>query len=168
MAFIVWLCAFIAGALALAYLSIPGWAWAAGIAAMLVVGGLFKIIPAVALIPMLAVLALIAVSLLIPVVRRRLFSAPIFAFYKKILPPMSDTERDALEAGTTWWDGQLFSGKPAWDDLLRTPPPMLTAEEQSFLDTETEQLCAMIDEWQVIDQLHDLSPEAWRFIKEKG
>jgi hypothetical protein len=92
----------------------------------------------------------------------------VFAFYRKILPPMSETERDALEAGTTWWDGQLFSGKPEWNDLLRTPPPQLTAEEQSFLDNETEELCAMIDEWQIISTLHDMPPEVWRFIKDKG
>jgi acyl-CoA dehydrogenase len=168
MALIIWLLAFVAGALALAYFALPGWAWAAGIGAMLLVAGLAKVIPAVALIPIAVIVALIAASLLIPAARRRLYTAPVFAFYRKILPPMSETERDALEAGTTWWDGQLFSGRPEWNDLLRTPPPRLTAEEQSFLDNETEQLCAMIDEWQVISTLHDLPPEVWRFIKDKG
>jgi len=168
MTIIVWLLALMLGAIALAFLAVSGIVWAAAIGAMLVVAGIANIIPLVALIPIASVFALIAISLLIPVIRRRLYTAPVFAFYRKILPPMSETERDALEAGTTWWDGELFSGKPEWNDLLRTPAPALTAEEQSFLDNETEELCAMIDEWQVISTLHDLTPETWRFIKDKG
>ncbi|MEO7760456.1 MAG: acyl-CoA dehydrogenase [Casimicrobiaceae bacterium] len=168
MALIIWLLLSFAGAIALAYLASAGWAWVAFAGTMLALAAIAKLMPAVALIPVAIVFVLMSASLLVPGVRRRLFTAPVFAFYKKILPSMSQTERDALEAGTTWWDGQLFSGKPDWDDLLRTPAPALNADEQSFLDNETEELCAMIDEWQIVSTLHDLPPEVWRFIKEKG
>src|SRR5690348_9819234 len=103
MTIIVWLLALMLGAVALAFLAASGIVWAAAIGAMLVVAGIANIIPLVALIPIASVFALIAISLLIPVIRRRLYTAPVFAFYRKILPPMSETERDALEAGTTWW-----------------------------------------------------------------
>src|SRR5258708_4161736 len=106
MALILWMLVLFFGAIAIAYFAVPGVAWVAAIGAMLVIAGIARIIPAVALIPIAAVFVLIAASLLIPDIRRRLFTAPVFAFYKRILPPMSETERDALEAGTTWWDGQ--------------------------------------------------------------
>jgi hypothetical protein len=69
--------------------------------------------------------------------------APSSPLYKKMLPAMSQTEREALEAGTVWWEGELFSGKPDWQKLLAYPQPKLTAEEQSFLDNECEELCRL-------------------------
>jgi acyl-CoA dehydrogenase len=93
---------------------------------------------------------------------------PIFALYKKMLPAMSQTEREALEAGTVWWEGELFSGKPAWGKLLAYPQPKLTPAEQSFLDNECEALCAMSHDWDTTQIHHDLPPEAWAYIKDKG
>ena len=121
------------------------------------------------IIPLLTVVA-VAVAVLIGVrpVRRALISRPIFSTYKKILPQMSDTERDALEAGTVWWDGELFRGKPDWDKLLAYPVPKLTAEEQSFLDNEVEEACSLVDDWKVSHEDQDMSPEAWKYIKDKG
>ena len=100
--------------------------------------------------------------------RRALVSRPIFRTYKRILPQMSETERVALEAGTVWWDGELFRGNPDWNKLLAYPVPKLTAEEQAFMDNEVEQACALVDDWQVTTELHDLSPQAWQYIKEHG
>ena len=100
--------------------------------------------------------------------RQSLVTAPIFKIYKKLLPQMSQTEREALEAGTVWWDGDLFSGKPDWNKLLDYPAPKITAEEQAFIDGPTEQLCAMVNEWEVSHELHDLPPNVWKFIKDKG
>jgi len=121
------------------------------------------------IIPLLTVVA-VAVAVLIGVrpIRRALISRPIFATYKKILPQMSDTERDALEAGTVWWDGELFRGKPDWNKLHAYPVPKLTAEEQSFLDNEVEEACRLVDDWQVSHVDQDMSPEAWKYIKDKG
>ncbi len=100
--------------------------------------------------------------------RRPLISKPLFAAYKKILPHMSDTEREALEAGTVWWEGELFRGAPDWNKLLAYPVPTLTAGEQAFLDNETSAACNLVNDWKESHQLYDLSPEAWQFIKNKG
>lgn len=168
MGLLMWFVAIAIGAIALAYFALPGWGWAVAIAAALAVAAVAKLIPAIVLLPLAVLFVVLAPSLLVPALRRWLYTAPILAFYRKILPPMSETERDALEAGTVWWDGQLFSGKPDWNRLLTTRAPQLNAEEQAFLDVETEQLCAMIDEWKIISELHDLPPDVWRFIKDKG
>ena len=92
---------------------------------------------------LLILIAAAATVLLLPPLRRAVLTGPIFALYKKMLPAMSQTEREALEAGTVWWEGELFSGKPAWQKLLDYPQPKLTPAEQSFLDNECEALCAM-------------------------
>ena len=100
--------------------------------------------------------------------RRAMVSRAIFSTYKKILPQMSDTERDALAAGTVWWEGELFRGNPDWNKLLAYPVPVMTVAEQSFLDNEVEQACALVDDWQVSHELRDMSPQAWQYIKDKG
>ena len=101
-------------------------------------------------------------------VRQSLLTGPIFKIYKKLLPQMSQTEQEALEAGTVWWDGDLFSGKPDWNKLLDFPAPKLTAEEQAFIDGPTVELCGMVNEWQVTQELYDLPANVWQFIKDKG
>ena len=122
------------------------------------------------IIPLLSVLALAVVAGLILVrpLRRAVLSRPIFATYRKVLPQMSDTERDALEAGTVWWEGELFRGKPDWQKLHAYPQPKLTAAEQSFMDNEVEEACRLVDDWKVTHELYDLPNEAWRYIKDKG
>jgi acyl-CoA dehydrogenase len=104
----------------------------------------------------------------VPRVRQLLISFFILKIFRKILPQVSQTEQEALDAGTVWWDGELFTGHPNWEKLLAYAKPGLTAEEQSFLDNETEQLCAMIDDWDVTHVRQDLPPEVWQFIKDKG
>ncbi len=100
--------------------------------------------------------------------RRALISRSLFATYRKVLPTMSATERDALEAGTVWWDGDLFRGKPDWKKLHAYPTPKLTAAEQSFMDNEVEEACRLVNDWKVTHELYDLPQEAWRYIKDKG
>ncbi|MFJ4144777.1 acyl-CoA dehydrogenase [Pseudomonas sp. NPDC089734] len=109
----------------------------------------------------------VLLPLALPDLRRKFFTAPMFAWFQKVLPPMSDTERDAIDAGTVWWDGELFSGRPDWNKLLAYPKASLTEEEQAFLDGPTEELCAMVSDWE-IGQAMDLPPEAWAHIKEHG
>lgn len=117
----------------------------------------------------LTTIALIALILVAPTpFRRWFFTGPIFYFYRKILPPMSSTEREAIDAGSVWWDGELFSGKPNWSKLLSFPKPRLTEDEQSFLDNEVETLCRMVDDWKVTTELNDLPPEVWQYIKANG
>src|SRR6185503_9444203 len=111
---------------------------------------------------------LVAAVLNIPVLRRKIVSDPILAIYRRILPDMSQTEKEAIDAGTVWWDADLFSGKPDWDKLLATPAPRLNAEEQAFLDGPVEQLCEMCNDWEITHERQDLPEHVWQFIKDKG
>ncbi|WP_306607350.1 acyl-CoA dehydrogenase [Azonexus sp.] len=116
----------------------------------------------------LIALLLLAALLLISPIRRSLITRPIFSAYRKVLPQMSETERDALEAGSVWWEGELFRGKPDWQKLHAYPQPKLTPAEQSFMDNEVEEACRLVDDWKVTHELYDLPNEAWRYIKDKG
>ncbi|HZT62516.1 MAG TPA: acyl-CoA dehydrogenase, partial [Burkholderiales bacterium] len=115
-----------------------------------------------------AALAAFCIVLIVAPLRRLLVSRLVLRWYRGQLPAMSQTEREAIDAGTVWWDGDLFSGSPDWNKLLAMRRPALTAEEQSFLDNETEQLCAMVSDWETTQIYQDLSPQAWQFIKDRG
>lgn len=108
------------------------------------------------------------VLLWVPPLRRTLFSDRLFDFYRASMPELSRTEREALEAGTTWWDAELFTGRPRWQKLLKTPAQELTAAERAFLEGPVETFCGMLDDWRDNDQRHDISPEAWAFLKANG
>ena len=97
--------------------------------------------------------------------RRDFISKPIFSWARGVLPAMSDTEREALEAGDVWWDADLFTGNPDWSKLLAVAPATLTEEEKAFLNGPVDELCAMLDEWKINWEWRDLPPEAWAFIK---
>ncbi|HLF11960.1 MAG TPA: acyl-CoA dehydrogenase, partial [Gammaproteobacteria bacterium] len=97
--------------------------------------------------------------------RRDHLSRPLLNVYRRMLPSMSKTEQDALEAGNVWWEGELFSGMPDWRKLNRLPPPKLTDEEQAFLDGPTERLCRMLDDWQITHELCDMPRDVWEFLK---
>jgi acyl-CoA dehydrogenase len=100
--------------------------------------------------------------------RIALVSRPFLKKYRRLLPAMSATEREALDAGTVWWDGELFTGGPDWQKLMSAKAPALTVEEQSFLDGPCEVLCAMLDDWDITHVRGDMSPEVWNYIKSKG
>ena len=100
--------------------------------------------------------------------RLRVITRPFLRQYRRMLPSMSQTEKDALEAGTVWWDGELFTGGPDWDKLLSAAPPRLSAEEQAFLDGPCEELCRMIDEWDITHRRADMPPQMWDYVKSKG
>ena len=107
---------------------------------------------------LVSLIAAAAIVVGVAPLRRRLLSDPMLGWFRKVLPQVSQTEQEALDAGTVWWDGELFSGRPDWKRLLAYPKPTLTAEEQAFLDGPVEQLCAMLDDWQVSHELNDLPP----------
>jgi acyl-CoA dehydrogenase len=100
--------------------------------------------------------------------RRVLISAPFLKSYRRLLPSMSQTEKEALEAGTVWWDGELFTGAPRWEKLRSARPPQLSAAEQAFLDGPCEELCGMLDDWDITHRRADLPPEVWSFLTAKG
>jgi len=108
------------------------------------------------------------VLLNIDAIRIRFITRPFLRTYRRLLPSMSQTEKDALEAGTVWWDGELFTGGPDWEKLLSAAVPKLSAEEQAFLDGPCETLCRMIDDWEITHRRADLPPHIWEFLKTKG
>ncbi|MBS0393374.1 MAG: acyl-CoA dehydrogenase [Proteobacteria bacterium] len=93
---------------------------------------------------------------------------PFLIAYRRMLPSMSSTEREALEAGTVWWDGELFTGGPQWDKLMSAKRPELTPEEQAFLDGPCEEVCRMTDDWEVTHERADLPPAVWDYLKSRG
>ncbi|MES1942777.1 acyl-CoA dehydrogenase [Salinisphaera sp. PC39] len=113
-----------------------------------------------------AVFAAVALPLNREAWRKTYLTRPARDFFRRVLPPLSDTERTALEAGTVWWEGELFSGRPDWHRLAAIPEPELSAEEQAFLDGPVEQLIDLCDEWRITHEDADLPDEAWRFLKE--
>lgn len=137
------------------------------VAVYLLAMGAWSHAPGWLLVILWVLLAVVAAPLLLPDLRRQYFTRPLFSWFQKVLPPMSETERDAIDAGTVWWDGELFSGRPDWDKLLAYPKVQLTEEEQAFIDGPTEELCAMVSDWE-IGQAMDLPPAAWEHIKTHG
>ncbi len=115
-----------------------------------------------------AVLLFFVVLLGVPFLRRAVVSATVLKIFRNVLPQISATEQEAIDAGTVWWDGELFSGNPNWNKLLSFPQTSLSVEEQAFLDNEVDQLCTMIDDWDITHNRADLPPEVWQFIKSKG
>src|SRR4051795_1430120 len=97
--------------------------------------------------------------------RRDTLTKPIFSWARGVLPAMSDTEREALEAGDVWWDADLFTGNPDWSKLLKVPQATLTEEERAFLNGPVDELCAMLDEWKIFWEWRDLPPDVWHFVK---
>jgi acyl-CoA dehydrogenase len=158
---------------ALAMRESPLWQWGAGFVAIGLLSGLdFTQNGAVYELGWFAwVLIAFGVALLVLAVkpiRMTLLIPPIYGAVKSILPRVSRTEQEALDAGTVGWDAELFSGRPDWDKLTHIRPLTLTAEEQAFLDNETETACRMIDDWDIRHNRADLSPELWDYLKSKG
>ncbi len=137
--------------------------WFAAVLAVLAVAWWQGGTPRLAIEILGALVVVAGLVLLLPFVRRAVVTRPLLRFYTKLLPPLSETERVALEAGTVGFEGELFSGKPDWRKLLDLPKPELTAEEQAFLDGPCEELCRMTNDWEITHVLADLPPEIWEF-----
>jgi acyl-CoA dehydrogenase len=151
------------GVLTLAYLNATLLIWTAVSGVALLAAQLGGLGVTLAWLPWVALLALNWAPL-----RHRILTRPALGAFRTVLPPMSATEREALEAGSVWFEGELFSGRPNWNTLLSTPKPALSEAEQAFLDGPVETLCAMLDEWQITHELRDLPPEVWSFLKQNG
>ncbi|QCX50678.1 acyl-CoA dehydrogenase [Ralstonia pseudosolanacearum] len=164
----IWIALLCIGALGLAGMEAPALAWLAGTVAWLAAGAWFGLAGPVATAALAIVLVLPALLLALKPLRRALVTRPVLATFRAILPEMSQTERDAIEAGTVWWDAELFSGRPDWKRLRAAPAPRLTPEEQAFLDVETEKLCDLANDWESTQVWQDLSPEAWAYAKQAG
>lgn len=99
--------------------------------------------------------------------RREYLTQPLLDIFRTMVPSLSRTERDALESGSVWWEGELFSGIPDWSKLTQLPAPKLTDDEQAFLDGPTEALCRMLDDWEVTHELLDMPEKVWAYIKQE-
>ena len=163
-----WIFAALVATFTLMLTQAAGLTWLASIGVWIALGYFFDVTNFGMTLFLVLFIAVPAAIVAIKSQRQKLLSPRILDQFKRILPTMSDTERDALEAGTTWWDADLFSGKPNWEKLLAFPGPTLTSEEESFLNNEVNTLCDMVDDWETTQIFHDLPPQAWQFIKDKG
>ncbi|RUO79093.1 acyl-CoA dehydrogenase FadE [Pseudidiomarina taiwanensis] len=111
-------------------------------------------------------LALVLVPLNVTAIRRGIIAKSLLGMYRKVMPEISETEKDAIDAGTTWFEGELFRGAPDWRKLHSIQKPELTAEEQAFLDGPVEEVCKMMDDWTATHELADMSPEVWQYLKD--
>ncbi|MEW5962572.1 MAG: acyl-CoA dehydrogenase [Pseudomonadota bacterium] len=174
MAEIVFLLLVVAAILTLGMRQAPTWLWAAAAAAAAFIWqsgllhGRFEI-PSPGPLGLLGWLPAMGLALLsAPTLRRLLVVAPVLATVRGILPKVSDTETQALEAGTVGFDAELFSGQPDWDKLRAVPPIVLTSEEKAFLDGPTEELCRMIDDWQIRHHSKEIPEPIWAHVKRHG
>ncbi|QXW31021.1 acyl-CoA dehydrogenase FadE [Aeromonas sanarellii] len=131
-------------------------------AAALVAGALYGHVPLLVWV----LFAVIAIPLNLVEFRRNQLTKPLFKIYKSIMPEMSRTEKEAIEAGTTWWEADLFAGNPDWKKLHAIPVSTLSAEEQAFMDGPVEEVCRMVNDWEVTHERADLSPEVWQYLKD--
>ena len=111
---------------------------------------------------------LIAMPVALPKLRQKLFSQAMLRAYRAIMPSMSSTEKEAISAGTTWWEAQLFQGKPDWQVLHQYPKPQLSSEEQAFLSGPVEHVCQMANDFEITHELADLPKAIWDYLKEQG
>ncbi|MFA0163864.1 acyl-CoA dehydrogenase FadE [Vibrio splendidus] len=102
----------------------------------------------------------------VPAIRQTIISQKALSLFKKVLPAMSQTEKEALEAGTVWWEAELFKGKPEWKKLQNIADPKLSEAEQAFLDGPVNTVCEMVNDYQVTHELADLPPEVWQYLKD--
>jgi len=158
----------LAAFLLLAYHKTPVWLWAA--IALLTGMGLLLATQASGTLAWIFALAPASILFLfsIPIFRRLILTGPMFGMIKKILPNISSTEQEALDAGTVGWDADLFSGRPNWENLLNISKINLSEEEQAFLDGPANQVCSMIDDWDIRHNRADMPPEVWQFLKDNG
>ena len=123
--------------------------------------------PVIVLYSLVGTAVILSLILCFQPLRLNLLTRPLFGLFKRMLPPLSATEREALEAGTVGWDGEIFSGDPDWQKLLDLPKPALNEAEQTFLDGPVEELCRMLDDWQIVEFDKDLPPQVWQYLKEQ-
>ncbi len=120
------------------------------------------------LIPTAFIVTVISVLMNMPRLRAKLVTQLLINKIQKTLPVISRTEQEALDAGDTWLEADLFQGAPNWEQLHQLPKPTLTKEEQSFIDNQVETLCSMLNDWEIVHQYADLPNNVWKYIKAEG
>ncbi len=165
---LLWVICAVAVVWALAYFKANRIGWFAGVGVFLLAvdwwSGIGSVTSTVLWLGFLAAAAVI----LTPGLRRSLVSDRLLKWFRGVMPQVSRTEQEALDAGTIWWDGEIFSGRPSWQKLLSTPRPALTPDEQAFLDGPVEELCRLCDDWEISHELNNLPEEVWQYIRNNG
>ncbi|WP_298774350.1 acyl-CoA dehydrogenase FadE [uncultured Shewanella sp.] len=161
---LLWIIAMILVLGTLTYLRVSLLTATLGAGIIMVAGSMIDIINPIAWIAFL----IIALPLNLTSFRKNFITRPLLKVYRGIMPEMSSTEKEAIEAGTTWWDADLFAGNPNWKKLHNYPKATLSAEEQAFIDGPVETVCAMVNQHQVSHQLADLPQEVWQYLKDNG
>ncbi|MGN6085518.1 acyl-CoA dehydrogenase [Trinickia sp.] len=157
----------VAGAILIFYEASARW-WLVMLCAWLAVVALTRAAGVTACVVLGLVFVVPALILALAPLRRVLISRGVLALFRRALPEMSSTERDAIEAGTVWWDAELFTGRPDWDTLLAHGPPALSDEERAFVDDDCARLADLADDWETTARWQDLSPQAWAYVKRQG
>lgn len=161
-----WLIIFLLSIGAAAYFRLPQIVWSVLLGAVLLVFTFSGTMGLAGLFILWALYLALVVPINMPQVRQKYISEPLLQLMRKAMPAISQTEQEALDAGKTWWETDLFNGKPDYDKIRELPPSKLSDEEQAFMEGPVEKLCAMLDDWQITQQDHDLSPEIWQFLKQ--
>ncbi len=139
--------------------------WTAAVAVGIFVFAVTGSVPIFSLVVVAAVFAAVAIPVNFKPWRQQLISAPFLKQFRRMLPDVSETEQVALEAGTVGWEGELFAGKPNWQLLKKQPYLELTVEEKAFIDGPVEELCGMLNQWEITHRDADLNPETWDYMK---
>lgn len=147
-----------------AYYRLPILAWTTLFAGSLILFQLIGFVEYSALI-LWPLLLLVALPLNLTAFRKKYFSEKMFQWFRSVLPGMSDTEKEAIEAGDVWWEKELFQGRPDWQQLIAMPKPGLSAEEQSFIDNQVEKFCSMLNDWKIVHKYSDLPTDAWDYLR---
>jgi acyl-CoA dehydrogenase len=168
MSTVFWVACAMAAVWALAYFRANRVGWLAGVGFFLLAVDWWSGVGSAASTLWWLIFLAVGTVMLVPGLRRSLLSDRLLKWFRRVMPQVSRTEREALDAGTVWWDGEIFSGRPAWRKLLSIPQPTLTAEEQAFLDGPVEELCRLCDDWEISHELNDLPDEVWHYIKNNG
>ena len=164
----IWLTGLVVVIVLAAYFRISLPLWTISLAVFMYLFQLYGDASPLTLIVLWALLAVIFIPLNIYPLRRNLISRPVYSLMANIMPQISRTEQEALDAGDVWWEADLFSGKPDFSRIRKLPKPKLNAKEQAFLDGPVEQLCSMLDDWKITHDDFDLAPEVWQFLKDNG
>ncbi|MBI1196157.1 MAG: acyl-CoA dehydrogenase [Gammaproteobacteria bacterium] len=165
---IFWIGLFLSGLWAMTYFRQSLFRTSVLLAAILVLWSLAACPPGVLLVPVWGLFLLITISLNVRGLRLAGISAPVLKAFRAVMPEVSKTEREALEAGSVWWESEFFKGCPDWRRLTALPKPRLRDDEQAFLDGPVEKLCSMLDDWQITEEEHDLPEAVWKYIREQG
>lgn len=160
-----WIIIFIITIGIMAYLRLPQIIWSGILGFVLLIFTFTNIENLAPLIIMWSLFIAITVPLNLPRIRQKYISQPVLTFMRNAMPKISKTEQEALDAGNTWWEVDLFSGKPDYSKIRDLPISELSSEEQAFLDGPVEELCGMLDDWKINQIDYDLPKSVWDFLK---